>query len=147
MAARSLVYMRGPGDCSPPFESAGVPASTRSLLLVCDDPDAPREDFPTLGRVQYLSTLEEPQRGLWRGNIGEGSSTGDQRFRKAADTAALSPAGDKPHACHFGLSVLRDVIDDAGPGATCEEIKRLASPYEIECCELLGFFGRKMKGH
>lgn len=32
-------------DISPPLRWSGVPASTRTVAVICDDPDAPRKDF------------------------------------------------------------------------------------------------------
>lgn len=131
---------------SPPFEWTDVPASTRSLLLVCDDPDAPG------GIFQHWAAYNIPPD--WKSlKEGYGAETSEKDFQQAINDfgkpsygGPCPPRGDKPHHYHFRLSALRDVIDDAGPGATCDEIKRLAKPYEIEFSELIGFFGREKKG-
>lgn len=130
---------------SPPLDWSGVPASTKSLLLTCDDPDAPRRTF------QHWAAYNIPPhwKSLQEGYSAETSEPGVQQaindFGKPGYGGPCPPRGNRPHAYHFRLSALRSVIEGAGPGATCEEIKRLASPYEIEFSELIGFFGRKKK--
>lgn len=131
---------------SPPFEWAGVPAPTKSLLLVCDDPDAPG------GIFHHWAAYNIPP--SWKClKEGYGAETFERDFQQAINDfgkpgygGPCPPRGDKPHAYHFRLSALRGVIDNARHDATCDEIKRLAGPYEIEFSVLIGFFGREKKG-
>jgi Raf kinase inhibitor-like YbhB/YbcL family protein len=41
-------------DCSPPLAWSGVPAETKSLVLIVDDPDAPDPAAPKLTWVHWL---------------------------------------------------------------------------------------------
>ena len=130
-------------NISPPFEWSGVPANARSLLLVCDDADA------SDGVFQHWTAYNIPPD--WTGlKEGYGPETlergGFQQaindFNKPGYAGPCPPRGEKAHAYHFRLVALRTVINDAGPGATCDEIKRLAAPYEIAFVELIGFYSR-----
>jgi Raf kinase inhibitor-like YbhB/YbcL family protein len=129
-------------NISPPFEWSGVPANAQSLLLVCDDTDAPG------GTFQHWAAFNIP--AGWTGlKEGYGPETLEKGFRQAINdfnkpgyAGPCPPRGHKAHAYHFRLAALSTVIDAAGPGATCDEIKRLAAPYEIEFVELIGFYGR-----
>ena len=53
-------------NVSPPFAWSGVPEGTRSLLLVCDDPDAPSEIFHHWAAFDIPPRLERAQRGARR---------------------------------------------------------------------------------
>jgi Raf kinase inhibitor-like YbhB/YbcL family protein len=41
-------------DCSPPLSWSGVPAGTRSLVLIVDDPDAPDPAAPKMTWVHWV---------------------------------------------------------------------------------------------
>jgi len=49
-------------DVSPPLEWSGVPAGTRSLALVVDDPDAPDPSHPTTTWVHWVIVDLPPDR-------------------------------------------------------------------------------------
>jgi hypothetical protein len=85
----------------------------------------------------------------WTGLIeGYGPETGRKRWREVAFSKrsttstspgrSLSPTWRESTCVSFPLAALRTVLDDAGPGATCDEIKRLAAPYEIAFVEVGG---------
>jgi hypothetical protein len=129
-------------NISPPFAWSGVPATARSLLLVCDDPD------DSGGVIQHWAAYNIPPD--WTGlKEGYGPETLEEGFQQAINdcnrpgyVGPCPPRGEKAHPYHFRLAALRTVLNDAGPGATCDEIKRLAAPYEIAFVELIGFCGR-----
>ena len=128
-------------DRSPAFQWSGVPERTRALLLVCDDPDAPR------GTFHHWAAYNIPPE--WKGlEPGFGASSHPRGFREAVNDVGKTgyggpcpPRGDRPHGYRFRLSALKDRIE-AGAGARCAEIERMAQPLEFAAAELLGNFGR-----
>lgn len=129
-------------DVSPPLSWSVVPDGTRSLLLVCDDPDAPS------GLFHHWAAYDIPPDWTELGE-GYGPESLEESFRQAVNDfgrpgygGPCPPRGDKPHAYHFRLSALSDVIVSAAPSARCAEVIRLARPYVIEYIELVGFYGR-----
>lgn len=126
---------------SPAFVWLGVPPETRSFLLVCDDPDAPG------GVFHHWAAYDIP--ADWTGlEAGYGPETLEPGFRQAVNDfgkpgygGPCPPRGSRPHAYHFRLSALSGRIE-AGPGADCVEIQRLARPLEVAVAELIGYYGR-----
>jgi Raf kinase inhibitor-like YbhB/YbcL family protein len=51
-------YAKDGGNVSPPLAWSGVPAGTRELVLVCEDPDAPAGTF-----LHWLLTGIDPRSG------------------------------------------------------------------------------------
>ena len=49
-------------DVSPPLSWSGVPAETKSIALIMDDPDAPRRYMGSLGPFQHPSGHKKPGR-------------------------------------------------------------------------------------
>ena len=129
-------------DLSPPFAWSGVPAGTRSLLLVCDDVDAPG------GIFRHWAAFDIPP--AWTGlEAGYGPETLEPGFRQAINDfkkpgwgGPCPPEGDAPHHYHFRLSALFEPIVGAAPSATCLEVQTLARPLVIDFVELVGVYGR-----
>lgn len=126
---------------SPPLRWSGVPDDARSLLVVCDDPDAP-------GTFYCWAAYDIPP--TWRGlDEGHGMETLARGFKQAINGFGLPgyagpcpPRRDAPHAYHFRVSALATDALPTGPAPTCEEVVALAQPYELEFAELIGFRAR-----
>ena len=88
-------------NISPPFAWSGVPATARSLLLVCDDPDG------SGGVIQHWAAYNIPPdwTGLKEGygpeNAGGRLSAGHQRLQQARLCWALSAKGRKSSFLSF----------------------------------------------
>jgi len=129
-------------NLSPPFAWAGVPAGTASLLIVCDDVDAPR------GIFRHWAAYNIPPD--WTGlAAGYGPETLEPGFMQAINVfgrpgygGPCPPPGDSPHAYHFRVSALSEEIVSAAPSASCLEIQTLARPMVLGFAELIGFYGR-----
>lgn len=129
-------------NLSPPLAWSGVPAGTRSLLVVCDDPDAPD------GIFHHWAAFNIPPH--WGGlEEGYGPETLEPGFRQAINdfgrpgyAGPCPPPGDPPHHYHFRLSALDQELVAAGPSAGCVEVMQLARPHVLAFVELVGVFGR-----
>jgi len=120
---------------SPPLAWSGVPAGTRELALVVEDPDA--------GRFVHWTVLGIP---ATTHNIGEGgvppnavqttNSFGDKGWG-----AACPPKGAGPHHYVFALYALRAPL---GLGATAspDEVRSAIARQAIARGELTARFGR-----
>jgi hypothetical protein len=129
-------------NTSPPFAWSGVPEGTRSLLLVCSDPDAPS------GTFHHWAAYDIPPD--WRSlKEGHGAESLANRFRQAINdfgkpgySGPCPPRRDKQHRYHFRLSALSEPSLPAESSANCEEVVALADPYVLEFVELVGHYRR-----
>lgn len=127
---------------SPALAWSGVPEGARSLLLVCDDPDAPG------GVFHHWAAYNIP--ADWTGlKEGYGPETLENAFRQAINdfgkpgyAGPCPPKGHAPHAYHFRLSALGTRLDSPASSARCVEVIALAQPYVIAFVELVGYYGR-----
>ncbi len=132
-------------NVSPPLAWSGVPEDTRSLLLICDDPDAPG------GVFHHWAAFDIPPH--WGGlKEGHGAESLGNVFRQAINdfgkpgySGPCPPPGDKSHRYHFRLCALSESSLPLGPSATCAEVIALTAPYVLEFVELIGVFQRSMK--
>lgn len=129
-------------DISPPLRWSEAPAGTRSLALLCSDPDAPAgtwwhwavydigadssalpEAYPTDARVG-------PSR----------QATND--FRRTGYGGPCPPPGHGVHHYHFRLLALSVERLELGEGARCPEVGEAAAPHVLAQAELIGTYSR-----
>jgi Raf kinase inhibitor-like YbhB/YbcL family protein len=128
-------------NLSPAFAWSGVPEGTQSLLLVCDDPDAPSGTFHHWAAYNIPPDREGLEPGFGAGSRPQDFQEAVNDFGKPGYGGPCPPRGDRPHRYRFRLSALKGRIQ-AEAGAGCAEIARLARPLEIAAVELFGHYGR-----
>ncbi len=120
-------------DISPPLDIDDVPPETESLVLVMDDPDAPRGTWdhwvaydiePTSHIPEGVGTLGTPGRNGW-GDTGYGGP--------------CPPAGT--HRYIFRVLAL-DRRLGLPPGLTKGEVLAAAQPHVLSEAVLVGLYGR-----
>jgi len=128
-------------DLSPPLEWSGVPEGTKSLALVCDDPDAPMGAFahwvlwglaPDATRLEKGVRPDTPLPG--------GAQQGRNSLHHIGYGGPCPPAG-KPHRYYFKLYALDAVInppDSADKGA----LERAMQGHVLNMAQLMGRYGR-----
>ncbi|GGG48046.1 hypothetical protein GCM10010964_39310 [Caldovatus sediminis] len=135
-------------NVSPPLAWSGVPREAGALLVLCEDPDAPRSVF----RHWVAFDLPPSLIGLPEG---AGSPEGERPFRQAVNDfrrvgygGPCPPRGDPPHRYRFRLLALRRPLgaDVTAPAPTCAEVIAAAHPHVIAGAELVGRYGRSAGG-
>jgi Raf kinase inhibitor-like YbhB/YbcL family protein len=129
-------------DRSPPLAWTGVPSTAKSLVLLCDDPDAPG------GTWHHWAVFDIPatDKGLAE-NLAKSERVGAIRqglndFRKVGYGGPCPPPGHGPHHYRFRLLALSvDRLDlPARPG--CRYVERAAAPHRVAEAVLVGIYER-----
>ena len=128
-------------DRSPPLHWSEPPAGTKSLAVICADPDAPRGTWVhwVLFNVPAQTrALEEavPTTEL----LGTGARQGKNDFGKIGYGGPAPPKG-KPHRYFFKLYAL-DILLDLLPGATKAQLESAMKGRILAVGELMGTYGR-----
>jgi Raf kinase inhibitor-like YbhB/YbcL family protein len=125
-------------DVSPPLAFAGVPPSAKSLVLICDDPDAPR------GTWLHWTAWNIPPRMT---SIAEGAQHNEGGYsegltdnRKVGYGGPCPPPG-KPHRYFFKVYALNTILDLPN-GATLKELETAMAGKVIAWGELMATFSR-----
>lgn len=129
-------------NVSPPFAWTDLPSGTQSLLFACLDPDAPGGTFHHWAAYNIPPELTGLEEGYRAGMSDARFAQALNDFGKTGYGGPCPPHGHRPHAYHFRLSALRDRIEHATPGSTCQEIIQAAKPLEIGSTEIIGYYGR-----
>jgi Raf kinase inhibitor-like YbhB/YbcL family protein len=137
-AAIPRKYSREGDDVSPPLEWTGVPAGTRGLVLIVDDPDAPR-DHPWVHWVVY--GMPGDTRSLAEG-ANDAFVQGKTDFGEQRWGGPMPPPGHGVHHYHFKLYAL-DAPLAAKPGLRKSAVIEAMKGHVVGQGELVGTYERK----
>lgn len=129
-------------DASPPLTWSGVPDATRSLVLLCEDPDAPRGTWVHWVLFNLPPDARQLAEGLPPGPDGpDGASQGTNGFGRLGYGGPAPPSG-KPHRYYFKLFALNATLP-LRPGASRDDVVRALDGHVLGEGWLMGRYGRK----
>lgn len=129
-------------DLSPPLDWSGVPVGTRSLVLLCDDPDAPAGtwhhwaayDIPADRTALEEGAAEHPERQGFKQAIND--------FRRPGYGGPCPPGGHGPHHYHFRLLALSIDRLAVRKDPSCRDVEREARKHILAEAVLVGVYER-----
>lgn len=128
-------------DISPPLNWEGVPEGTKSLALICDDPDAPVGTWVHWVIFNIPTTVKELPENVPKQNLlSNGAKQGINDFRKIGYNGPAPPPG-KPHRYFFRLYAL-DTILDLPPGIKKSDLLKAMEGHILASCEYMGTYQR-----
>jgi len=129
-------------DVAPPLRWSGAPASTRSFVLIVDDPDAPDPAAPKRTYVHWVlydipSTASELAQGVTGGQLPSGTREGVNDWDRTGYGGPCPPIGR--HRYFFKLSALDTMLGDLGRAAKAD-VERAMQGHVLERAELVGTY-------
>jgi len=128
-------------NLSPPLAWTDPPAGTKSLALVCDDPDAPAGTWVHWVLYDLPPAARQLPAGVPATPAVAGGHQGVNDFRRSGYGGPCPPRG-APHRYYFRLYAL-DTTLDLKPGATKAVVLRTAEGHTLAQAELMGRYGRE----
>jgi Raf kinase inhibitor-like YbhB/YbcL family protein len=129
-------------DLSPPLDWSGAPAGTRSFVLLCEDPDAPR------GVWHHWAAYDIPahRTDLVEGVAGHADRQGFKQavndFQRLGYGGPCPPHGHGTHHYQFRLIALSIDRLPVGNRPGCREVEREARSYALAEAHLVGAYAR-----
>lgn len=132
-------------DTSPALSWTGVPAGTKSLVLIIDDPDAPDPAAPKMTWVHWVLYNLPPQANglpaaVQTSNLPPGTLSGMNDFKKSTYGGPCPPAGR--HRYFHKLYALDIVLPDLGH-PTKTQVEQAMQHHVLAHSELIGTYQRK----
>lgn len=128
-------------NISPPLHWGAAPPGTKSLALICDDPDAPRGTFTHWLLFNLPADSCELAAGVTpQATLPSGALQGTNSFGKTGYGGPSPPPG-KPHRYFFKLCALDRQLDLAA-GATKEQLVAAMKGHVLAEGQLMGTYGR-----
>eukprot|EP01007_Sphenomonas_quadrangularis_P000790 NODE_1639_length_804_cov_112.263576_g1370_i0.p1 GENE.NODE_1639_length_804_cov_112.263576_g1370_i0~~NODE_1639_length_804_cov_112.263576_g1370_i0.p1 ORF type:complete len:226 (-),score=25.34 NODE_1639_length_804_cov_112.263576_g1370_i0:125-763(-) len=130
-------------DVSPPLHFSGVPAGTKSLVLINDDPDAPDPAAPRMVWVHWvLYNIPPDCEGLPEGGgngagLPAGTLEGLNDWKKTGYRGPMPPIGR--HRYFFKLYALKDKLPNLHK-PTKAQVESAMSSLILEQSELIGTY-------
>ena len=128
-------------DISPPLEWNGVPPGTKSLALICDDPDAPVGTW-----VHWVAYNIPPEAAKLAENVRpekeskNGMRQGNNDWQRIGYGGPCPPGGT--HRYYFKLYAL-DATLDLKPGATKASLLEVMKGRTLAEAQLMGRYKRQ----
>jgi len=127
-------------DVSPPLSWTAPPEGTKSLALICDDPDAPMGTWVHWVLFGLLPNTRELPEGVPTQEIlPDGSKQGTTDFGRVGYGGPCPPSGT--HRYYFKLYAL-DMEPDLKPGATKQQLLKAIEKHILVQAELMGRYQR-----
>lgn len=132
-------------DISPPLAWSGVPAGTKSLALIVDDPDAPDPAAPKMTWVHWVlynlpaDAAQLPQ-GVAPGQLPAGTREGKNDWKRTGYGGPCPPIGR--HRYFHKLYALDVVLPDLGQ-PTKARLEQAMQGHILGQAELIGTYIRK----
>ncbi len=128
-------------DVSPPLAWNGVPAQSKSLALIVDDPDAPSGDWVHWVIFDIPASLAGLPEGLAKTPTVAGAGIqGITDFRKPGYGGPCPPKG-KPHHYFFRLYAL-DSLLNLPAGSRRPDLEKAMQGHILATGQLIGLYGR-----
>lgn len=140
-AAIPKQYTGDGADRSPPLRWSAPPAGTKSLTLICDDPDAPRGTWVHWVLFNLPAQTRELQEGVPAIEVlSSGAKQGMTDFGTVGYGGPAPPRG-KPHRYFFKLYAL-DVVLELPSGATKAQLVDAMKEHILAEGQLVGNYER-----
>jgi Raf kinase inhibitor-like YbhB/YbcL family protein len=133
-------YTCDSSNVSPPLQWSGVPADTKSIALICDDPDAPMGTwvhwviYNIPPNINSLSENVPPDKTLETGAL-----QGTNDFRKIGYGGPCPPGGT--HRYFFKVYAL-DILPELDPGLTKDDLLKAMGGHILTEGNLMGRYSR-----
>ncbi|MFQ6084314.1 MAG: YbhB/YbcL family Raf kinase inhibitor-like protein [Candidatus Aminicenantia bacterium] len=127
-------------DVSPPLSWTSVPEGTKSLALICDDPDAPMGTWVHWVLFNLPPNIKElPENIPPQKTLANGAKQGTNDFRKIGYGGPCPPGGT--HRYYFKLYAL-DTEIDLEPGITKAQLLEAMEGHILAEGQLMGKYKR-----
>jgi len=127
-------------DVSPPLKWGAIPSGTKSLALICDDPDAPAGTWVHWVYYDIPATKEGlPENVMPDEHPSPGGTHGTNDFRRIGYGGPCPPGGT--HRYYFKLYAL-NIMMNLSPGITKKELLKAMENHIIGRAQLMGRYRR-----
>jgi Raf kinase inhibitor-like YbhB/YbcL family protein len=134
-------YTGDGADQSPPLHWSEPPSGTKSIALICDDPDAPLGTWVHWVLFNLPSQTRELDEGVpTTETLASGAKHGKNDFGNIGYGGPAPPKG-KAHRYFFKLYAL-DVAVDLNPGATKAQLEDAMKGHILAEGQLMGTYKR-----
>lgn len=124
-------------DVSPSLQWQGTPQETKSLAMICDDPDAPRGTWVHWVLFNLPADLTELSEG-WKQT---GSAAQGKNDFGRLGYGGPSPPKGKPHRYFFKIYAL-DAVLDLKEGTNKAQLEKAMAGHTLDQGQLVGTYGR-----
>jgi Raf kinase inhibitor-like YbhB/YbcL family protein len=130
-------------NLSPDLRWSDIPPNTKSLALICEDPDAPSGTFTHWILFDIPPTVTELPEGVSAADrLANGAVQGQNDFKRIGYGGPCPPPNDSEHRYHFRIYALDTELQLQG-GARREDVVPAMVGHVLATGHLMGTYKRK----
>jgi Raf kinase inhibitor-like YbhB/YbcL family protein len=130
-------------DLSPDLRWSDIPPNTKSLALICEDPDAPSGTFTHWVLFDLPPTVTELPEGVSTAErLANGAVQGQNDFKRIGYGGPCPPPNDSEHRYYFRIYAL-DIELQLQSGARREDVVPATVGHVLAAGHLMGTYKRK----
>lgn len=129
-------------DLSPPLDWSGAPPTTRSFVLLCDDPDAPAGTWHHWGAYNIPASLTALAEGASKDAKRLGFQEAVNDFKRAGYGGPCPPRRHGPHHYRFRLLALSVDTLPVRNDPSCRDVEREARQHVVAEAILTAIYER-----
>lgn len=129
-------------NVSPHLTWSKVPIETKSITVICDDPDAPGKTWVHWIMFNLPTDTQELAPGITKDKkLANGALQGTNDFNQVGFDGPWPPSGHGDHHYHFKIYALDTMINLAA-GATKQQLEKAMHNHIIAQGKLVGVYSR-----
>ncbi len=132
-------------DLSPPLEWNDPPEDTRSVVLLCNDPDAPFGTKHHWTVYDLSANLRSRDEGVAQEAERHGLKQAINDYQRFGYSGPCPPYRHVPHHYHFCLLALSIDRLATGKNPSCREVVRQAQKHVLAEATLVGIYERQLR--
>ncbi len=130
-------------DLSPDLRWSDIPPNTKSLALICEDPDAPSGTFTHWVLFDLPPTVTELPEGVSTAErLANGAVQGQNDFKRIGYGGPCPPTNDSEHRYYFRIYAL-DTDLQLQAGSRREDVASAMAGHVLAMGHLMGTYKRK----
>ena len=129
-------------DLSPPLSWSGAPTGSKSLALICSDPDAPMKTWYHWAVFDIPPLVDHLDEGIGRRAHADGMRQALNDFGRFGYGGPCPPKGHGDHHYRFHLLALEIASLALPERAHCRDVERAAASHILGEALLMGTYSR-----
>lgn len=139
-------YTADGADVAPPLSWSEVPPDTKSVAILCEDPDAPKKNFAHWVLYDITPSINELPGQAMHDQVPQNAKVGTNDFGRLGYAGPCPPPSSEPHRYEFKVFALDKTLE-LDRAATRDQVCSAMESHILAEGQIVGRYGRSRATH